>query len=121
MAFPQWEGMEVPIQQAIDEGITVVNFDIAIEADGVYRVSGDNYDMGYQSAQYIVDKIGTEGTVVILDVPTSGSVAELRKQGFTEHMAELAPRHEPHRVRNGIHPRGRPRGHGGHSDRQFPD
>ena len=26
-----------------------------------------------------------------LDVPTSGSVAELRKQGFTEHMAELAP------------------------------
>ena len=91
VAFPQWEGMEVPIQQAIDEGITVVNFDIAIEADGVYRVSGDNYDMGYQSAQYIVDKIGTEGTVVILDVPTSGSVAELRKQGFTEHMAELAP------------------------------
>ena len=91
VAFPQWEGMEVPIQQAIDEGITVVNFDIAIEADGVYRVSGDNYDMGYQSAQYIVDKIGTEGNVVILDVPTSGSVAELRKQGFTEHMAELAP------------------------------
>ena len=50
VAFPQWEGMEVPIQQAIDEGITVVNFDIAIEAEGVYRVSGDNYDMGYQSA-----------------------------------------------------------------------
>ena len=91
VAFPQWEGMEVPIQQAIEEGITVVNFDIAIEAEGIYRVSGDNYDMGYQSAQYIVDKIGTEGNVVILDVPTSGSVAELRKQGFTEHMAELAP------------------------------
>lgn len=91
VAFPQWEGMEVPIQQAIDEGITVVNFDIAIEADGVYRVSGDNYDMGFQSAQYIVDKIGTEGTVVILDVPTSGSVAELRKQGFLENLAEIAP------------------------------
>lgn len=91
VAFPQWEGMEVPIQQAIDEGITVVNFDIAIEAEGVYRVSGDNYDMGFQSAQYIVDKIGTEGTVVILDVPTSGSVAELRKQGFLENLAEIAP------------------------------
>ena len=91
VAFPQWEGMEVPIQQAIEEGITVVNFDIEIDAEGIYRVAGDNYDMGYQSAQYIVDKIGTEGNVVILDVPTSGSVAELRKQGFTEHMAELAP------------------------------
>ena len=95
VAFPQWEGMEVPIQQAIDEGITVVNFDIAIEADGVYRVSGDNYDMGYQSAQYIVDKIGTEGNVVILDVPTSGSVAELRKQGFLDNLAEIAPNIEP--------------------------
>ena len=91
VAFPQWEGMEVPIQQAIDEGITVVNFDIAIEAEGVYRVSGDNYDMGFQSAQYIVDKIGTEGNVVILDVPTSGSVAELRKQGFLENLAQIAP------------------------------
>lgn len=91
VAFPQWEGMEVPIQQCIDDGIPVVNFDIEIAADGVYRVSGDNYDMGYQGAQYVVDKVGTEGTVVILDVPTSGSVAELRKQGFLEHLAELAP------------------------------
>ena len=91
VAFPQWEGMEVPIQQAIDEGITVVNFDIEIAADGIYRVAGDNYDMGFQSAQYIVDKIGTEGTVVILDVPASGSVAELRKQGFLENLAEIAP------------------------------
>ena len=91
VAFPQWEGMEVPIQQAIDEGITVVNFDIAIEADGVYRVSGDNEGMGKDAAEYIIEKIGTEGTVVVLDVPTSGSVAELRKKGFTETMAAEAP------------------------------
>lgn len=91
VAFPQWEGMEVPIQQAIDEGIVVVNFDIEIAADGVYRVSGDNESMGVEGAKYIVDKIGTTGTVVVLDVPTSGSVAELRKKGFTETMAEIAP------------------------------
>ena len=91
VAFPQWEGMEVPIQQTIDEGIPVVNFDIAIDADGVYRVSGDNKDMGVQGAKYVVDKIGTTGTVVILDVPTSGSVAQLRKEGFLETLAEIAP------------------------------
>lgn len=91
VAFPQWEGMEVPIQQAIDEGIKVVNFDIAINADGVYRVAGDNKDMGIQGAKYIVDKIGTEGTVVMLEVPSSGSVSELRKAGFVETMAEIAP------------------------------
>lgn len=91
VAFPQWTGMEVPIQNAIDQGVVVVNFDIEIAADGVYRVSGDNYDMGVQGAKYIVDKIGNEGTVVILDVPTSGSVAELRKAGFLDTVAEIAP------------------------------
>ena len=91
VAFPQWEGMEVPIQSAIDSGIQVVNFDIAINADGVYRVSGDNEDMGVQGAKYIVDKIGTEGTVVVLNVPTAGSVSELREKGFVETLSEIAP------------------------------
>ena len=91
VAYPQWEGMEDPIQSLIDEGIPVVNFDIVIDAEGVYHVAGDNEGMGSACAEYIVDKIGTEGTVVILDVPTSGSVAELRKQGFLENLAEIAP------------------------------
>ena len=91
VAYPQWTGMEVPIQNAIDSGIPVVNFDIEIACDGIYRVAGDNYDMGVQGANYIVDKIGTEGTVVILDVPSSGSVAALRKAGFLDTIAEIAP------------------------------
>lgn len=91
VAFPQWEGMEVPIKKAVDAGIKVVNFDIEINADGVYRVSGDNEDMGIQGAKYIVDKIGKEGTVVVLEVPTSGSVSELRKKGFMDTIAQIAP------------------------------
>ncbi|TZE80664.1 ABC transporter substrate-binding protein [Calorimonas adulescens] len=91
VAFPQWEGMEVPIQKALDAGIKVVNFDIEIAVDGVYRVSGDNYGMGVEGAKYIVDKIGKEGTVVILEVPSSGSVSELRKKGFLDTVAKIAP------------------------------
>ena len=91
VAFPQWEGMEDPIKGLIDEGIQVVNFDIVIDVDGVYHVAGDNVDMGTQSAQYIVDKIGTTGKVVVLEVPSSGSVSELRKKGFDEKIKEIAP------------------------------
>lgn len=91
VAFPQWEGMEVPIQRALDEGIEVINFDIAIDVDGVYRVAGDNHDMGVQGANYIVDKIGTEGEVVVLENPASGSVSELRTGGFLDTIAEIAP------------------------------
>ncbi|MEK5443393.1 ABC transporter substrate-binding protein [Fredinandcohnia sp. FSL W7-1320] len=96
VAFPQWEGMEVPIQRALDEGIKVVNFDIVIDAEGVYRVAGDNEDMGVQGANYVVEKIGKEGNVVILEVPSSGSVSELRKKGFVETIGEIAPDIELH-------------------------
>lgn len=91
VAFPQWEGMEVPMQRALDAGIHVVNFDIVIDLEGVYRVSGDNEDMGIQGAHYIVDKVGPEATVVMLEVPTSGSVSALRKKGFLDTVAEIAP------------------------------
>lgn len=91
VCYPQWEGMEVPVQGLIDSGIPVVNFDIEIKCEGVYRVSGDNEDMGRQSAQYIVDKIGNTGTVIMLNVPTAGSVSELRQKGFEEKIAEIAP------------------------------
>lgn len=94
VAFPQWEGMEVPIKAAVDEGITVVNFDIVIDAEGVYRVSGDNEDMGVQSAKYVVDKIGDKGKVVVLNVPTAGSVSELREKGFMDTIKEIAPEME---------------------------
>ncbi|NGP44774.1 substrate-binding domain-containing protein [Bacillaceae bacterium SIJ1] len=97
VAFPQWEGMEIPIQRAIDEGIEVVNFDIAIDVDGVYRVAGDNKDMGIQGAHYIVDKIGTSGEVVVLENPSAGSVSELRIEGFEETVAEIAPELNVHK------------------------
>lgn len=91
VAFPQWEGMEPAIQSALDAGIEVVNFDIEIDVDGVYRVAGDNKDMGIQGAHYVVDKVGTEGNVVLLEVPSAGSVSELRKSGFLETIEEIAP------------------------------
>jgi ribose transport system substrate-binding protein len=96
VAFPQWTGMEVPIQMAIQDGIEVVNFDIKIDVDGVYRVAGDNYDMGVQGAHYVADKIGKEGTVVVLEVPTAGSVSELRKEGFLDTLDEIGADYELH-------------------------
>lgn len=91
VAFPQWEGMEIPIQKALDADIEVINFDIAIDAEGVYRVSGDNEDMGVQGANYIHEKVGDEGNVVVLEVPSSGSVSELRKKGFMDTIEDIAP------------------------------
>ena len=89
VSYPQWTGMETAIQEVIDAGIPVVNFDVDVNCDGVYMVTGDNYDMGYQSAKYIVEKVGEAANIAVLDVPSSGSVCELRKQGFYDYLTEI--------------------------------
>ena len=89
VSFPQWAGMETAMQEIIDMGIPVVNFDIDVACEGIYKVTGDNYDMGYQSAKYIVEKAGPAAYIAVLDVPSSGSVCELRKQGFYDYLAEI--------------------------------
>ena len=88
---PQWTGMEVAAQAAIDEGLAVVAFDMDIPAEGIYKVTGDNESMGVAGAEYIVEKIGTTGKVATIEVPSSGSINELRLKGFMETMAKIAP------------------------------
>jgi ribose transport system substrate-binding protein len=89
VSFPQWAGMETAMQEIIDQGIPVVNFDVDVACEGIYKVTGDNYDMGYQSAKYIVEKAGEAAHIAVLDVPSSGSVCELRKQGFYDYLNEI--------------------------------
>ena len=89
VSFPQWEGMETAMQEIIDSGIPIVNFDIDVACEGIYKVTGDNYDMGYQSAKYIVEKAGEAAYIAVLDVPSSGSVCVLRKQGFYDYLKEI--------------------------------
>ena len=89
VSFPQWAGMETAMQEIIDMGIPVVNFDVDVACEGIYKVTGDNYDMGYQSAKYIVEKAGPAANIAVLDVPSSGSVCVLRKQGFYDYLKEI--------------------------------
>ena len=89
VSYPQWAGMETAIEEVIQAGIPVVNFDVDVDCEGVYMVTGDNYDMGYQSAKYITGIVGEAANIVVMDVPSSGSICELRKQGFYDYLKEI--------------------------------
>ena len=89
VSWPQWTGMETALQEVIDAGIPVVNFDVDVACEGIYKVTGDNYDMGYRCAEYILTKVGEAATILVMDVPSSGSVCELRKQGFYDYLNEV--------------------------------
>lgn len=87
--WPQWTGMEDSVAEVIEQGIPVVSFDVDINCEGIYKVSGNNYDMGYQSAKYIFETVGNGADIAVLDVPSIGSVSELRKKGFYDYMSEI--------------------------------
>ena len=96
VVWPQFTGVETAAEMALEQGIIIYNFDLIIDvdekyADNMYVLTGDNYGMGVAGAKYIVDKIGTEGTVLVMDVPTSGNVGADRKAGFMDTIADLAP------------------------------
>ena len=98
VAFPQWSGMEDPIKEALDKGVVVVNFDIDIAVDGVYKVTGDNYDMGVQGAKYIVDKVGDARGA-------HRGLGQRSAQGrFRRHHQGNRPRAECAVLRHQVHP-----------------
>ncbi len=88
VVWPQWSGMEDTVKKVIAQGVPVVGFDVDIACDGVYKVTGDNYDMGYRSAEYITGKVGEGAAIAVLTVPSSGSVSERRLAGFTDYLKE---------------------------------
>ena len=79
------------IDQARDAGIVVVNWDIETQAEVDAKVLTDNFEGGALGADYLVDKMGTEGKVlVVTDLESVTSTYE-RNQGFIDRMAEIAP------------------------------
>lgn len=87
--WPQWSGMEEAVNSVIEKGVPVVSFDIDIDCEGIYKVMGNNYDLGYQCAKYITDKVGKSASIAVMDIPSAGSVSQMRKQGFYDYLEEI--------------------------------
>lgn len=87
--WPQWTGMEKEVKSLIERGIKVISFDVDINANGVYKVTGNNYEMGYKSAEYIVSKVGDAASIAVINVPTAGSVSNLRTKSFYDYLESV--------------------------------
>ncbi len=91
--FPHNDELAVAAQKVMDAGIPLINFDRTINpAKPTYYLAGDNYSMGVIGADYINEKLGGKGKVVICGVPSYGdAVNGERIQGFKDRIAEIAP------------------------------
>ncbi|RAI01685.1 ABC transporter [Acuticoccus sediminis] len=75
------------VKRAQNAGITVAAFDVSAPGADV-TVMTDNVAAGRKACQYIIDEIGEEGNVIIINGPASSSILD-RVQGckevFDEH------------------------------------
>lgn len=75
------------LQKAKDAGIPVIIADAAVDEgnEELYAtyVGSDNYKIGYEAAQQMIEKVG-EGDVVMVRGASGAMGGELRAKGFTE-------------------------------------
>ena len=64
------------ISQAMNQGIKIVAFDSIIDLEGAYTMDYDWISMGERKTQYIMDRIGGKGNVVIVRGPSGAAPDE---------------------------------------------
>jgi ribose transport system substrate-binding protein len=77
-----------PMQQAKDAGITVIEVDTIVEKDdiSVSKIATDNVEGGRVAARALVELIGEEGSVLVVNVKPGISTTDQRQQGFEEEI-----------------------------------
>lgn len=70
------------IKQAMDQNIVVVAFDSIIDLEGAYTMDYDWISMGERKTQFIIDKMGEEGNVIIVRGPSGAAPDEGIYQGI---------------------------------------
>ncbi len=90
--FPFNDTLEAAAQRVMDAGITLLDFDRTLGAtEPDYYLAGDNYQIGVLGAEYIAEKLGGKGKVVITTIPSYGAIFDERVQGCRDTLAEKYP------------------------------
>lgn len=79
------------IEKAREAGIAVINWDIEMDTEVDAKVLTDNFEGGAMGADYLVEKMGDKGTVLIVDDLESVTSTYERNKGFEDRLKEIAP------------------------------
>ena len=85
------DAIEPYIDQARAAGIVIVNWDIETQAEVDAKVLDNNTGGGAMDAEYLVEKMGKEGKVLIVSDLESVTATWERIIGFKDKLQEIAP------------------------------
>lgn len=72
------------LEQAVNGGITVVNFDSLVTSEKVVRVGTDQKEWGRMTAEWLAKEIGGKGKIIAFNGPAGVAVSEDRWKGAQE-------------------------------------
>lgn len=77
------------VEKAYDKGIAIINIDSLVTTDKVTsKINTSQVEYGKNCAQFIVDKLGGEGEVIIFNGPAGVAVSDERNSGAKEVLAK---------------------------------
>lgn len=77
------------VEKAFDAGTSVILLDRAIEGDKyTCYIGGDNKEIGRQAGQFVADKLGGKGTVLMIQGIAEATPTHERRDGFKEVIAK---------------------------------
>ena len=71
------------IKKAMKQGIKIIAFDSIIDLDGAYTMDYDWVSMGEKKTQYVMDKIGGKGNIIIVRGPSGAAPDQGIYKGIT--------------------------------------
>lgn len=80
------EGVVNAVKAAADQGVGIITMDVDCEGSNCYLAS-DNYKIGQMLAEYVIEELGGEGKIAIIDGITVSSLKD-RTEGFMDTIAE---------------------------------
>lgn len=88
---PYTDEVSVAAKKVVKAKIPLVVFDRKVKANYNQFISGSNTEIGSKSAEYLGNKLNGEGTIAVLNVPSSGSVSSERVGSFKKVMKKDYP------------------------------
>lgn len=80
--------LNIALEDAVSEGAVVISIDQAIGAEGVYNVVIDQQEWGAINARWLVEQLGGEGNIVIIEGAVGHPANEARMAGVEQVLAE---------------------------------
>ena len=76
------------LEEACAKGIAIINFDSLVDTDKVTaKINTDSNKWGDTAAKWLIEQLGGEGKILVLNGPAGVSVSEDRRAGANEALA----------------------------------